>query len=79
VVSAPSTPEHSTPSSRQKATDSATKRPQTATEYATTRCEVVYPLSADLQFIVDVWPQLPEAVRAGIVAMVLAATTEATG
>jgi hypothetical protein len=31
-------------------------------------------MPADLAAVIDAWPELPEAVRAGIVAMVKAAT-----
>ncbi len=66
---ATSTPEHSSPSSRQRATQADPKRPSTATENATG----VLPADPELAAVIDAWDRLPEAVRAGILAMVRAA------
>jgi hypothetical protein len=55
-------------SSRQEATGPAPTRPQTATPNATR----ALPDDPGLGLIVERWEQLPEAVRAGIVAMVKA-------
>jgi hypothetical protein len=70
VVSAPSTQEHSNPASRQEPTQSAPKRPLRATVGATG----ALPADPDLATVIDAWNRLPEAVRAGIVAMVKAAS-----
>src|SRR5271157_5573130 len=56
------------PSSRQDTTDSASIGPLTATQNAT-RLLLDDP---GLAAVVDAWPDLPEAIRAGIVAMVKA-------
>src|SRR5271157_6213513 len=61
---------HPTPSSRQDTTDSASIRPPTATQNAPPHCVVADP---GLAAVVDAWPDLPEAMKAGIVAMVKAA------
>ena len=63
----PSTQEQSVLSSRTQANDCGPGRPSTATEFATVL------LSADLTTVVEAWDRLPEAIRAGIVAMVKAA------
>jgi hypothetical protein len=55
--------------SRQRATASGSRRPPRATKSATSG-SVVDP---DLAAIMDAWPNLPEVVRAGIVAIVRAA------
>jgi hypothetical protein len=49
-------------------------RPPTATGTATGLLSELLPVDPDLATVVDVWDRLPEAVRAGIVAMVQAAT-----
>jgi len=54
--------------SRQQATQSALKRPQRATRGATRHL----PDDPGLTVVIDAWDRLPEAVRAGIVAMVRA-------
>jgi hypothetical protein len=54
---------------RQQAAVSAPIRPLTATENATS----VLPADTGLATVIDDWDRLPEAVRAGIVAMVKAA------
>jgi hypothetical protein len=60
--------EHSIQPSRQEAVDDAQKRLPTATENAT----ALLPGETDprLAAVVDAWPTLPEALKAGIVAMV---------
>jgi hypothetical protein len=45
---------------------------QLLTEYATALC----PADRDLATIVDAWPALPEAIRAGILAMIKAASVK---
>jgi hypothetical protein len=72
VLSASSIQKHSTSSSRLDATDHARKRLPTATENATALC----PADRDLATIVDAWPALPDAIRAGILAMVKAASVK---
>jgi hypothetical protein len=59
--------------SRQYPTASVSVRPQTATQNATRDCVVPDP---DLAAVVDAWPELPEAIKAGIMAMVKAASKE---
>jgi len=54
---------------RQQETVADCDRPQTATEKATG----LLPSDPGLAAVIDAWPELPEAVRAGIVAMVKAA------
>jgi hypothetical protein len=70
-VSSASTQEHSAGSSCLEAHSTGSKRPSTATLNATR------PLSHDadvgLIAVNDAWPRLPEALKAGIVAMVKAA------
>jgi hypothetical protein len=56
--------------SRQHASGSVPVRPPTATQNATRDCVVPDP---DLAAIVAAWPELPEAIKAGILAMVKAA------
>jgi hypothetical protein len=58
---------HSLPSSRQNATDIDTIRDPSATENAPSTRVVADP---DLAIVVDSWHRLPEAIRAGILAMV---------
>jgi hypothetical protein len=58
-------------SSRQDATESDSIRPPTATKNAPSDRVVA---DADLAAVVDAWPGLPEAIKAGILAMVKAAT-----
>jgi hypothetical protein len=49
--------------------ESGSIRLPTATEIATAECVVA---DRDLTAIVDAWPELPEAIKAGILAMVTA-------
>ena len=63
--------EHSTLSSRLEATDSDQERPQTTPQF-TPRSD------PDLAVVVDAWPRLPEALKAGILAMVRVASVEKT-
>ena len=65
---AQSTPERSIPSSRTKTTGNGQERPPVTTQI-TTR---MLPDDPDLAFVVDAWSYLPEAIRAGILAMVRA-------
>ena len=67
--SPPSTQEHSTLSVRQEETGSDCDRPQTATENATR----LLPRDPALAAVNEAWDRLPEALRAGIAAMVKAA------
>ncbi len=62
---------HPTPLSRQDMTDSASIRPPTATQNAPPHCVVADP---GLAAVVAAWPELPAALRAGIVAMVKASS-----
>jgi len=64
---------HTTTSSRQDTTDSASIRPLTATQNATHPCQSAVTNDPALAAVVDAWPELPEALKAGIVAMVKAA------
>ncbi len=57
------------PSSRQYPNESGSIRPATATQNATR----LLPEDSDLAAVVDAWSDLPEALKAGIVAMVKAA------
>ncbi len=57
------------PSSRQDATENGSERLPTATQNATR----LLPDDPDLAAVVDAWPKLPAAIKAGIVAMVRAA------
>jgi hypothetical protein len=61
---------HSLSSSRQDTTESASIRPPTATQNAPPYDVVA---DTDLAAVVDAWPALPEAIKAGILAMVKAA------
>ena len=63
-------------SSRQHANESGSNRPPTASENASV--ENAYALNSnaddpDLTTVVEAWPDLPEAIKAGILAMVKAA------
>jgi len=58
---------HPTPSSRQDTTESDPIRPLTATQNATRLLPEDDP---GLAAVVDAWPELPGAIKAGIVAMV---------
>jgi len=58
--------------SRQDTTQAAPKRPLTATQNATH----LLPEDSDLAAVIETWDRLPEAIRAGIVAMVKAASNE---
>jgi len=70
-VVAPSSPtEQPITPSRQEPTQAAPKRPLTATQNATR----LLPEDSDLAAVVDAWHRLPEAIKAGIVAMVKAAS-----
>ncbi len=64
---------HSLLSSRQDTTDSASIRPPTATQNATR----LLPDDPGLAAVVDAWPDLPEAIRAGILAMIGAGSGKA--
>ena len=66
VFRAPSTQEHSIPSTRPEATDNVQKRPPKTPQHA--------PQDSDLAAVIEAWDHLPEAIRAGIVAMVKAAS-----
>lgn len=66
---------HETRLSRQNPTDPDPIRPSTATKIATgLRQRHVIDAEPDLAAVVDAWPNLPEAIRAGILAMVQAAS-----
>jgi hypothetical protein len=60
---------HPIPSSRQDATESDPIRTPTATKNAPSNCVVA---DVDLAAVVDAWPDLPEAIKAGILAMIKA-------
>ena len=62
----------SNPSSRQYPNESGSIRPLTATQNATR----LLPDDPGLAAVVGAWPDLPEALRAGILAMVKAALPE---
>jgi hypothetical protein len=69
-------PEHSILSSRQEASARASKRPQNTPQNTPQPSTVVggrTETDPDLAAVVAAWDRLPEAVRAGIVAMVRAA------
>ena len=71
----PSSPKvHPTPSSRQDATKSDSIRPPRATRGATRSCQPHVAMDPDLAAVVDAWPDLPEAIKAGILAMVRTAS-----
>jgi hypothetical protein len=61
---------HPIPSSRQDATENDPIRSRRATRGATRDCVVPDP---DLAAVVAAWPELPESIKAAIVAMVKAA------
>ena len=64
---------HPIPSLRQYATDSDSKRPPTASENAGGLASALDVTGdPDLAAVVATWPELPEALKAGIVAMVKA-------
>jgi hypothetical protein len=67
-VSAASKQEHSSRSSSQDETPRDTKSHQTATKSAT----FSEPSDPELALVMDAWGRLPEAMRAGILAMVKA-------
>jgi hypothetical protein len=67
---APSMQKHSILSSRPEANDRGPERPLRATQSATRSL----PEDAELAAVVEAWDRLPEAIRAGIVAMVKAAS-----
>jgi hypothetical protein len=69
AVSPPSALEQSILSSRMDADDRGRERPPSATETAT----ILLPGDPGLATVLEVWDRLPEALRAGIVAMVKAA------
>src|SRR5271157_2546959 len=60
----------SNPSSRQYPNESGSIRPLTATQNATR----LLPEDSDLAAVIEAWDGLPEALKAGIVAMVKAAS-----
>jgi len=64
---------HPSPSSRQYPNESGSIRPLTATQSATHPCQPAVTTDPDLAAVVDAWPELPEAIKAGIVAIVKAA------
>ena len=68
-----STPLDSIPSSRQYPNESGSIRPLTATQNATR----LPPDDPGLAAVVEAWPELPEALKAGILAMVKAASGKA--
>jgi hypothetical protein len=68
----PSPPEHANPSSRTDAHRSVSVRTPTATGTATELLPELLPADPALREVCDAWDRLPEAVRAGIVAMVRA-------
>ncbi len=72
VLPASSTQEHSSLSSRLEANANALKRTPTATENATAL--LPEDADADLAAVNAAWPTLPEALKAGILAMVKAAS-----
>jgi hypothetical protein len=63
-----STQKHSTPSSRQEASDNAPKRLPTPTYSAPSL--LPDDSDPDLAAVVDAWPSLPEALKSGILALV---------
>src|SRR5271166_6587760 len=65
---------YTTPPSCQHPTEPDSIRPSTATQTATHFCQPHVTDDPDLAAIVDAWPDLPEAIKAGILAMVLAAS-----
>jgi hypothetical protein len=74
-VSTPSTQEQSIPLSRMEANDRGRRRTPTATEIAT----ALLPDDPALAAVVDAWPKLPDAIKAGILAMVKAAGSRIEG
>jgi hypothetical protein len=74
AVLTPSESKRSIPCSRTDATENDAERPP-VTPQITPSHRVVVPeaLPADLQFILDAWADLPEAIKAGLLAMVRAA------
>jgi hypothetical protein len=62
---------HSIPSSRQDLTGNGIARPPIATQNVTRDCIVADP---KLSAVVHAWPDLPEAIGAGILALVKAAS-----
>jgi hypothetical protein len=70
---------HPTPSSRQNPTQTTSKRPPISTQNASHSCQPYVTDVPDLAAVVDAWPELPEAIRAGIVAMVKAASGKGGG
>jgi hypothetical protein len=69
-VFAPSGTDDPNPSSHQDASRGIRKHPPSATQNATR----VLPTDPDLAAVIEAWDRLPAAVRAGIVAMVRAAS-----
>jgi hypothetical protein len=76
VVSTPSTSQHSIPPSRTDTTENDAERPRVTPQITThpQPAPEVAPsaLPADLQFIVDAWSELPDAIKAGLLAVVRA-------
>jgi hypothetical protein len=76
VVSTPSTSKHSIPPSRTDTTENDAERPRVTPQITTHPLPApeVAPsaLPADLQFIVDAWAELPEAIKACMLAIVRA-------
>ncbi len=68
-----STPVDPIPSSRQYQNEYGSIRPHTATQKATR----LLPNDPGLAAVVDAWPDLPEAIRAGILAMIGAGSGKA--
>jgi hypothetical protein len=56
-------------SSRQNPNETGSIRPQTATQNATRVCQPAVVDDPELAAVVSAWPELPEAIRTGIVAM----------
>jgi hypothetical protein len=65
---------HSISSLRQDTTETDSIRPPTATQNATRPCQPHVTEDPSLAAVVDAWPELPEALKAGMVAMVKAAS-----
>jgi hypothetical protein len=73
VVSGTSRSGHSTPATRRDTHRRAPKRTQSADDFADRRNDGFTVTDPDLALVNAAWDRLPEAVKAGIVAMVKAA------